>query len=64
MFCYKCGAEIQESNKFCPKCGASQENTEISHKNAAANVGVDLINEGKTPFSSFFSKEPLSVLKK
>lgn len=64
MFCYKCGAEIQESNKFCPKCGASQENTEISHKNAAANVGVDLINEGKILFSSFFSKEPLSVLKK
>lgn len=25
MFCSKCGAEIQTSEKFCPKCGAVNE---------------------------------------
>ncbi len=27
MFCKNCGKEISEGTKFCPSCGASQENT-------------------------------------
>ena len=25
MYCSKCGAEIQDGNNFCPKCGAGEE---------------------------------------
>lgn len=29
MFCKKCGKEIEDGVKFCPSCGASQENETI-----------------------------------
>lgn len=29
MFCKKCGKEIAEGTKFCPNCGANQEETKI-----------------------------------
>ena len=38
MFCYKCGAQLEEGTKFCCKCGAAIED------NLQADVGK---NENK-----------------
>ena len=29
MYCRNCGSQMEESAKFCPSCGASQENKEL-----------------------------------
>lgn len=29
MYCRNCGSQMEESAKFCPYCGASQENKEL-----------------------------------
>lgn len=34
MFCTRCGAEIQESHKFCPRCGTCIENQDRTECNS------------------------------
>lgn len=29
MFCWKCGAQVEEGAKFCKKCGAKMEEAQI-----------------------------------
>ena len=36
MFCHKCGSQIPDGGKFCPKCGASSQTVDDSKATAAA----------------------------
>ena len=31
IYCTECGAELDESVKFCSSCGASLESNEVTH---------------------------------
>ncbi len=37
MFCQKCGHEVKVTDKFCPYCGASQENSGYTYFNESNN---------------------------
>ena len=34
MFCSKCGNELTEEDKFCPKCGSAVEDDVIDNDNS------------------------------
>lgn len=40
MYCRNCGNQMEESEKFCPSCGVSQENKYI--------FSEELVSKGKT----------------
>lgn len=37
MFCQNCGHEVNESDRFCPYCGAAQGNTSYTYFNEKVN---------------------------
>ena len=46
MFCSKCGIEIQDGMKFCPKCGAQLVLTSVEQK--SADLTTEMQTEKKT----------------
>lgn len=40
MFCQKCGNQLEENAKFCPKCGAGVETTPPAQTTAAGSNTV------------------------
>lgn len=64
MFCWKCGAQVEEGAKFCKKCGAKMEEAKIDgystagETNPSVTLKSDQINHsarysrGKTPFET------------
>lgn len=39
MFCRSCGKEIPEGTRFCPNCGASQNDTPSANPNDTGSAG-------------------------
>ena len=75
MFCFKCGFEIKDGYKFCPKCGApayvekeeSQSELEAPVEDVKVdaekkdNDGTEISSEPKTTFSSNETKASSST---
>ena len=49
MYCKKCGAKIEQGQKFCSKCGtpvpAAEPSSEAKKENGEAHTIVDSLNE-------------------
>lgn len=48
MFCYKCGNQMTDGAKFCPKCGANQEDTmgkQLDNDNTVASQNKKINNK-------------------
>lgn len=54
MFCQKCGHEVHEEDKFCPYCGASQNNTSYTYFTTRKEEKIDTGNAGFAVVSFFF----------
>ena len=75
MFCFKCGFEIKDGYKFCPKCGTpayvekeeSQSELEAPVEDVKVdaekedNDGTEISSESKTTFSSNETKASSST---
>lgn len=51
MFCEKCGREMKESHKFCPKCGTAVESPAeeaVKAEDGVSTVGLSTGNTKKT----------------
>ncbi len=65
MFCSKCGAEIKEGEKFCPKCGEptpnfnsdNSENVEVSQSEVEAPTVHETPDEQEAPVLNFIPSE-------
>ena len=47
MYCRNCGSQMEESAKFCPSCGTSQENKELYTERISPKIEKSL-SEVKT----------------
>lgn len=50
MFCNKCGAEINENNKFCPKCGAKNFSEDSIESCEKVNENINAHGSNKKLF--------------
>ena len=64
-FCYQCGQEIDASSKFCPNCGATQQNNSASsYTHIPGSNTVDKINEVRKAAGKTASSFTSTVMKK
>lgn len=62
MYCYKCGQQIPDQSKFCPKCGAVIDNSEVNQGKTGAyeqesiNVNASMKEQKKNEYVNVVDK--------
>ena len=51
MFCYKCGAEMQDDAMFCSSCGLKLERSAPTPNSAASPIDASVYDQSSSPYS-------------
>lgn len=69
MFCVKCGSQINDEAKFCPKCGAAQETVVAPVSEKTESVMLDefdfhqwIVQNGLESYESYLKNQDLDTV--